>query len=198
MRCIELIPRGQSEGVGLFIERDFMLPTVVLNDDPGKPVLALEAQKVVLVGDDRQDQPSRLVIDQVAPVVAAGGRQRGFHDLEVFRTVRIGENDQAVALMLDIIFVTVLARRDQLERASRLMGVDHVNLGGLVVVRRDQDEISALGLADTDEETRVFFFIDQDVILGRRADLVPEHSRGPVIFVEADIENMRRIRRPHD
>ena len=60
-----------------------------------------------------EDQPARLVRDDLAPVGLGRFGQRCLTDAEVLRAARVGRDDEAVAMMLDGVLVAVLARLDE-------------------------------------------------------------------------------------
>ena len=83
-----------------------------------------------------------MISRQLALSGAASGR---LADAEVLGAARVGGDDQAVAVVLDRVLVAVLARRHQARLALGPIGVDQVDLGGLVIVRLDGDEARRTG-----------------------------------------------------
>ena len=71
------------------------------NDDGGEGVCALEPHEMIGIKLDSQDVGAFAMGDQVAPHRAACGCQRRGGDLEVDRVIRIGENEQFVAAVMD-------------------------------------------------------------------------------------------------
>ena len=60
----------------------------------------------------------------LAPMLAAWGLDRRLDDAVVLGAIRIGEDDQPVAVMLDGIVVLGFARADETRRSRWLLRVD--------------------------------------------------------------------------
>ena len=180
----------QPERIGLFLEGDCVLVAAlaVADDDARQPVFAFEPQDEVAVCVVRQDQPSWLVRDDLAPVLPAGRGDGRFHDLEVLGAVGIGQDEEDVAALRHVVFDAPVALRDQLRRRQRFARRDEPDLGRLVVVDIDEDEVVEPAAADAHEESGVGLFIDQAVVLGRRADAVIKELRRAVVGVEPRVE----------
>ena len=91
------------------------------NDDARQPVLALEPHEMVLEGDDLENEAAGPMRLDLAPMLAAGSLDRCFDDAVVLRAIRIGEDDQPVAMMLDRIVMLGLARADEARRRRRIV-----------------------------------------------------------------------------
>ena len=101
-------------------------------------------------------------------------------------------------MVLDRVLVAMLARRDEPWLAFRPIGVDQVDLGGLVVVGLDGDEARGLGLADPDVEALVLLLVDQHVGLARRAQAVAVDVEGSLVAVEPYVEQGLAVGAPDD
>ncbi len=92
-------------------------------------------------------------------------------------------------MIADIAGDAGLSRPDQSGLAFRRIRRDQPYLRGIrMIVRVDNEELPAFGLADGNEETRVGFLIDQGVLFGSRADFVPEYLYRPVVIVEPGVK----------
>src|ERR1700730_14672133 len=107
-----------------------MLGTVAeaANDDPRQAVLALESDEMAGKGDRLENEPPGLVRGDLAPVLRARVGKRSLADTEVFGALRIGGDDQLVAMMFDGVLVTVLTGQHAARGALGLFGVDEVDL----------------------------------------------------------------------
>ncbi len=72
--------------------------------------------------------------------------------------------------MFDAVLVAMHARRDHARRLGWGVGIDQVNLVGLVIVHVDEDELRRLRLRDADVEADVGLSMHQHVVRHRRAD----------------------------
>ena len=157
----------------------------------------LQPHEMAGEGYDVEDQAARPMGENLAPARRAGIGQRRLADAEVLRPAGIGEDEQPVAVVIDGILVAVLARRHQAGCAVRSIGVDEVDLAGLVVVRGDDDEPAGLALFDADIEAVVLLLVDQSILLSRGADPVPADEQRPVLVVETHVEQGLAVLRPH-
>src|SRR5436190_18855537 len=101
-------------------------------------------------------------------------------------------------MVLDGVLVAMLARCDEPWLAFRPIGVDQVDLGGLVVVGLDGDEARGLGLADPDVEALVLLLVDQHVGLAWRAQAVAVDVEGALVAVEPYVEQRLAVGAPDD
>ena len=143
------------------------------HDDARQAVFALEARQVLLEGDGFQNEPPGLVRDDFPPVCRLGRRQRRLANAEVLGAAGIGGDDQALAMVLDAVFMAVLARRDQPGSAFRPLSVDQIGFIGLVVMGVDDDELARLGLPDADIKAVILLLVDKHVLAGGGTDAMP-------------------------
>ncbi len=136
--------------------------------------------------------------DQLAPVAAIRRRQRRRVDAEVDRLALVGEDEEVVAAIEDGVAHAGLARRHQARRGVGLRQVDQPALGGFLVAGGDDAEAAARTLLDTREPAAVLFLVDQHVVALRRAQAMAVDLQRPVVLVEADIVEERRIAAPDD
>ena len=93
---------------------------------------------------------------------APGRCHRRGHDLEVLGAVRVGQDDQAVAVMLDVVLQLRRARLDEARRRADAVGaVEEPDFGGLVVARFDQHEGVGLRDAELHEEAGILLLVDR-------------------------------------
>src|SRR5580704_3241458 len=104
---------------------------------------------MVLEGGDLEDEATRPVRLNLAPMLAAWALHRGFDDAVILGAVRIGDDNQPIAVMLDGIVMLRFAPADDPWNGRRILGIDQAYLGGLVVVHTEQQEAAALGEAET-------------------------------------------------
>ena len=95
----------EAEGIGLFGEADRGLDAglEVSDHDLRQAVLLLEPDEVPRERRRPDDQPPRPMRNEVAPHLLARGFDRRFDDLEVDCPVGIGEDDEAVATMIEFV-----------------------------------------------------------------------------------------------
>ena len=108
------------------------------DDDARQAVLALKPHEIVLEGHDLENETARTMGLDLAPMLATRIVGRGFNDAVVFGAIRIGEDDQPVAVMLDGIVMLRLARTDEAWRRRWIFSIDQTYLGGLVIVHAEQ------------------------------------------------------------
>ena len=121
---VELVAVDDAERIGLLVEGDRMLLAgrELADDDPRQPVLALEPDEIVLVDDDGDGSaaPRDAGRDRVQLARPGVGDRRG-DDLEVLGAAGIGEDVEAVAAMVDVVFLAGPPLGDQ--HAARPSGV---------------------------------------------------------------------------
>ena len=154
---IELVAMEETQVVGIFLDLDRMLlATVQLgNHDAWQRLFTLHAHRMVAIHREVEDQASRPVGNQILPVATPGTCQRRLDDLEVLGIVRVGENQEAIVVMVDVVLDVALALRHEKRRLVGALGVYQPDLGGGVVVRVDHHEAPARSRADADEEAGV-------------------------------------------
>ena len=146
---------------------------------------ALEAAQVHAVRALDQAVPAFLL-----EAVLGGGRQA-----EVPVPV-VGADDETVALVVDVVVVTLPARRHERGFGRRLVRRQEVGLAGDLVSGRDDDVASRRGLGEADPEAAVRLCVDDRVGVGRRADdVTPDLVRAPVL-VHHEVEEGPVVRGP--
>ena len=100
---------------------------------------------MVLESHDLEDETARTMGLDLAPMLATRIVRRGFDDAVVLGAIRIGEDDQPVAAMLDGIIMLRLARTDQAWRCRWIFRIDQTDFGGLVIVHAEQQVDAGLG-----------------------------------------------------
>ncbi len=168
------------------------------HDDTRQPVLTLEPHHVLAVEDGIEHKASGPVRNDFAPVCHARIGDGRLDDAEILGALRVGRDDQPVAVVLDRILMADLARLDDARRHERRVGIDEVRFARLVVVRVDEHELRRLSGGDGDVEADVLLRIDEDVILDRRADGVAVDEQWTVMLIEADVKQGLAVVRPDD
>ena len=152
---------------------------------------------MVLEGDDLEDEPAGPMRLDLAPMLAAWVLHRRFDDAVVLGAIRIGEDDQPVAVMLDGIVVLGFARADETWRSRWVLRVDQPDLGRLMVGGVEQQEAPALRLAQAEKIGWVRLLMDERV-LPVRADGMAQDLARAVLVVEPDIEQRPAVGRPFE
>ena len=68
---------------------------------------------------------------------------------------------EMIAVVLDRILMSFVARHDETRRRLRLVGVDQMRFARLVIVDVDDDELFAIAWAEADVEPGILFFVDE-------------------------------------
>ena len=117
-------------------------------------------------------------------------------DPEVLGAVGVGEDDQPVPVVGDVVLGHRIPRRDQDRRGIGPRRVDELHLARDVVVRVEHHEPARFGDRDVEEESRVPFFVDEHILRGIGADAVAHDLAGTVIVVEHGVEQRPVVRGP--
>ena len=136
--------------------------------------------------------------DEVDPVLASRRRDRRLRDPEVLGAAGVGEDDQPVAVVRDVVLGHRVALRDQDRRGVGPRRVDEPHLARHVVVGVDHHEPARLGERDVHEEPGVRLFVDEGVVRGVGAHPVAQHLAGAVVVVEQGVEERLVVRRPDE
>ncbi len=166
------------------------------DDDARQTFLALEPHHVIAIKNRIEDKAARAVSDHLAPILHAGVGERRLADAEILSTRRVRGDEETIAVVLDGVFVPVLARLDDAGRAERRVGVDEVGLARLMVVSIDEDVLRRLRGAERDVEPDVLLLVDENVVPNRCADHVPVDLQRAVVLVEPHVEEGLAVVRP--
>ena len=133
--------------------------------------------------------------DQLGP--AAGVVEWRLHHAEVDGLV-IGEDDESIAPVVDVVLEFVLPGAYEHGRRLRVTGMQQPVLRALLAARVDHDPLAAAGRADPHEEA--FVGIDEHFGVGRLrcSEPVTHHPVGALLFVGLNIEQVRAVARPGD
>ncbi len=142
----------------------------VADDDARQAVLALEADHEVLEGEQRQDQPARLVRHEFASSSDVGSATGAVMILKSLAPSALVRMKKTVAAFFEVVLQSGFLRRHQLRRAVGSSAAQQLDiLRRLVVVDRDEDPVVVARAADVHEEARIGLFIDQPVLRDRRS-----------------------------
>src|SRR5262245_25660932 len=184
---VVFVARRNAKRVGSFGKGDLVLGGIgeAADDDARQPIFAFESHQIVLEGHDLKDETAWAMRLDLAPMLATRIARRGFDDAVVFGAIRIGEDDQPVAVMLDGIIVLGLERTDEAWRRRWIFSIDQAYLGGLMIVRAEQQETPVLGRVQTQKVAGVRLLIDE-CILSSWAYCVTQGLARAVLVIEPD------------
>src|SRR5690606_34704135 len=137
-----------------------------------------------------------LVRDEIPPVLHARVTERSDADAEVLRTPGIGRDDQLIVMMVDAVFVTGLAGRNEPRLIIGLVAVDEIDLVRLMIVSIDDDELARLRGAYADVIARIRLRVDRGVRLARGADEMAADEARTMVLVEPNVEQRAIVVRP--
>ena len=161
-RGVEFRGPGQGQGVGRLVDGDLMLgPGAVADDDLRIGLGALLPGEEILHQGRALDEPARRVRHEVRPVRLTGRVGRRLDDLEVDGLVGVGADHPPVAPVVRVIAAGGHPRVQHPRRPGHVVGRQVADLGGLLVLDRDQHEPVVGAAPDADEHAVVVFLIDQ-------------------------------------
>ena len=167
------------------------------HDDAREAVLALEPQEKILESDHIEDEPAGPMRLDLAPMLAARGRNRRLDNAVILGASGIGEDDEASLVVFDAVIVLGLAGRDEAGRGARIGRIDEADLGGFVVVDAEQKVAAVLRRADAEEVAGVGLVVHETV--GRIAtDRVAQQTARAVLVVEPNIEEVAAVGAPFE
>ena len=139
---VELVAAGEPEAVRLLFERDRVLLSAfdVAHHDPGQGVLALQPHEPPGVHIEARDQDAGAVWYEIDPVRAARRCDRRLDDLEVLGAAGVGEDNQPVFVVGDVVLGIRVPLRDHDRGDVGPFRVDEPHLARDVVVRVDYHE----------------------------------------------------------
>ncbi len=147
---------------------------------------------------DVEDIDSRLMGDQLAPVRAGRRCQGRGGDAEVDGAAFVGENEKFIAAVGDAVADALLSRLDKARFGIRMGKIDEALFGRIMIAARDDTEAAAGAFLDACEPALVLLLVDEDIVGLGRAQAVTEDLQWPMIVVDPDIEEERRVRTPDD
>src|SRR5690606_11724737 len=95
-----------------------------------------------------------------------------------------------------VILDTLPSGRDDPELAGGVVGGQQAVLRGVLAAQGDDDVLVVAGGAHAHPVALVVLLVDEDVLVGGGADLVPPHLEGAPRLVHADVEQVCRVRGP--
>ena len=122
--------------------------------------------------------------------------ERRLDDLEVLGPAGVGEDDEPVAVVGDVVFDARLARGDEDGRIAGAVRIDEPHLAGDVVVCVDHQKPARFGGRDVEEEPRVRLLVDERVVRGIVTEPVAEDPARAMVVVELGVEEGATVRRP--
>ena len=137
-----------------------------------------------------------LIGDEVAPMRSPGIRDGRCDDLEILRAVRVGEDEEPIAVMLDGVAQLRRARLDEARPGGGVAPVEQVDFGRFVIACDDEREGARLRLAEVDEEAGIPFLVDGLVPVGAFAEPVALDPGRAVILVEFHVIEAGGIGQP--
>ncbi len=84
------------------------------------------------------------VRNHLAPVLHAGRSNGRLAYTEIFRPAGVGRDDEPVPIMLDVVFMPLLARCNDAHWLFRGVGVDEIDFACLMIMSVDEDEFRRL------------------------------------------------------
>jgi hypothetical protein len=164
--------------------------------DPRQAAGSLTEHDVFFEGERALEHHVVAMRHDFLPVFFAGRRQRRLGEAEVAALV-VGADQEAAALVIDLVFVILPPRRQHAEQGERCRRVEDVKLGGRVRSRDEHQESGASGTEDLEIEALVFFFEDQNgLAVGESFHAI--ETRGAFRVVLLGEEDRARIGRPRD
>ena len=159
----------------------------VADADLGRRVLPLPDDQMV---PERVDpfQPNVVAArDDLAPVFAGGGLDRGLDQPEVDRVV-VGGDEEPVAVVLHCVLDLGAAGLHQPGRTFRLVRVDEPDLAGTVAAKVDHQKTAAAGAKEREEVEAVGLLEHHFVVIGRIAQPVAHHPERALGLVQGHVE----------
>ena len=114
------------------------------NDNARQTVLTLKPHHVIAIDDRVEDQATIAVRDQFAPVFDARRGNGRLANAEILSARGVGHNEKPVPVVLDVVFVPLLARSHDAQRLKRGIGVDEIDFARLMIVSVDENEFRRL------------------------------------------------------
>src|SRR5690606_40044668 len=104
--------------------------------------------------------------------------ERRSEEADVLRSPGIGRDVQLIVMMVDAVFVTGLAGRNEPRLIIGLVAVDEIDLVRLMIVSIDDDELARLRGAYADVIARIRLRVDRGVRLASSAAILAPHRAG--------------------
>ena len=134
--------------------------------------------------------------DHVPPVLTSGRGGRRLDQLEVLGAVGVRDDEEALAVVLDLVLDVLLAGGQQPEPTERVAGLEEPHLGGDLAVQREEQVPLGLRLPHRDVEPVVVLLEHEHVLAGRLAQAVAPQLVGAHGPVGAHVEQMAVVGRP--
>ncbi len=125
--------------------------------------------------------------NEIAPVFAAGIVDRRLHDLVILSAIAVGEDDETAFVMVGLVIVVGLARRDELQALLRCRLIEEANLARFVIARADEQIAPVMALSHPREKPGIGLLIDQLILIRRPAKEVKQHLLRPAMLVDARV-----------
>lgn len=160
----------------------FVRPGPRLDPQVQQALPALDDHQVVLEDFHTFQEYVGPVRNHLLPGSHLRAGNRRFHQPEILRA-QIRADEEMVAVVIHLVFMVALARREDPKFALRIVGLHIAVLGAQRLIRDDHQVLLRLGLEDKAIEGRILFFVDQSVGSGARSqnmlvDLVnPQRGR---------------------
>ena len=125
---------------------------------------AADGEMVAVAGDAGQIDPLR-PRDHRLPLLGTGRISNGQTEVHM---IVVGVDPEFSVRSVDMIFATVLARRDQRQRLRRILGGNEANFRRRIVAGRNEQRAAVVRPADPDRETELLRFLVKRDVLARR------------------------------
>ena len=142
---------------------------------------------------DPRDAITRAVWNELGPLIGRLGRCRHHSEVD---GIEIGEDDEPIAPMIEVILEIVGARANDTRCIEWCSCRDQPRLARGLRVGVDDDPFAVAREVDAHVEALIGFVEDLHVVGLRGAEAVTPNSRGPLLLVVRDVEQVVRIGTP--
>ena len=159
-------------------------PVALLQGDPVGERIHVLQQHVLAVGN------------HLVPGHEVGAPDRALHEAEV-RGVQVGQDQEAVALVVDVVLQVAGPRLEDAELAGGVVRLQDAGLGAEGLVAGDHKVAVGFGAADVAGEGVVVLLVDQHVVLRIGADAVaPDLERAQGLRILLRVEQGAVVQGP--
>ena len=176
--------------MSFFLEGDGVLRAALdlSDDEPRQRVLPFDPDQVARIDGHRDEHAPFAVRNDDAPIGARGGVQRGRKNREILGAIGVGEDEDRIAMRLNLVAQAAFARRDPTRRRVLVGEIDEMAFARVVSVNRDDSEASAAAVSERNEPGGITLLEHDTIFALRRADPVKKDCVGAVVLVDANVE----------